>query len=358
MWRVYRESLAVGLCVVASLITVCAWAEPYLAIRSGFSCGTCHTNPSGGGQRTAFGNLYAQQELPANPIKQGDDPWTGELLQRFAIGGNARVAARQFDVDGQDTNLDFGVDRVNLYASATLNEHVSFYLDQQVAPGGSVNREAWVKLSWQDAYVKAGRLFLPFGWRLEDDSALVRSASGVSRSQGDDGIEFGYATKTWNAQLAATNGAGGASERDDGKLLSGRFAFVHPHGQLGLSAYNNNTDTVDRTMFGIFAGFNTGPLSWLLEYDWIEDENGVDEEQSAALIEANWLLAKGHNLKITLESQNFDGVVEDRSRGSLVYEYFPWTFAQIRIGLRVRDSDDLNEFYSSEEAFLQLHAFF
>ncbi len=345
-------------------IVICGFApwslaEPYLAIKSGHSCTTCHVNPTGGGQRTVFGNQFAQDQLSANPAGNGS-PWTGTIVERFRIGGNARVAARQFDFDDNDDNLDFGVDRVTLYLSAELNEHVTFYIDQQVAPNTSINREAWVRLRSDNWSVKAGKIFLPLGWRVEDNTALVRQATGVSMVQGDSGVEVGYDSASFNFQLAATNGSGGGSEADDGKLFAARAEWSGSGWRAGVSALHNNTDFGKRMVYGAFAGLRTGPVSWLVEFDRIEDTDSLlpDLSQDVALLEANFAIAKGHNLKISLEGLSFDDDMEDRFRGSVVYEYFPWTFTQLRVGVRGRDSDDDVAALNSDEAFVQLHVFF
>ena len=228
------------LCLLACFATPVA-AEPYLAVRSGFKCSACHTNPTGGGQRSAFGNLYAQQQLPAKSADP-DTAWTGTVLSRLTFGIDARAGATQFELDDRDDNLQFDVDRVTVYGGVTLNEHTSLYVDQQVAPGGSSNREAWIRFDWHDFYAKAGRIFLPFGWRLEDNTAPIREVTGVNMNKGDDGVEFGYEKGRFDAQLAVTNGAGGAAESDDGKLFTARLAWAEPRWQLGLSGYHNNTD--------------------------------------------------------------------------------------------------------------------
>lgn len=347
--------------VILACTAVQVAAEPYLAIREGLTCAACHANPTGGGLRNPFGNLYAQQQMPMAPLAD-EDVWTGEVFSRFGVGANGRVAARQFSSDDTDDNLEFAVDRLTVYGSARLNDHVLLYVDQQLAPGGSANREAWVKVAWSDFYIRGGRMFLPFGWRLEDNSAFTRQVTGVNMERGDDGIEFGYTTNQIDLQLAVTNGNGGASEIDDGKLVAGRAAWVARHWQLGLSGYSNDTDGVDRTMFGVFGGFNTGAIAWLAEFDWIEDDDAVSDtetERSVGLAEANWLIARGHNLKATFEIETFDDdLLEDRLRGSVVYEFFPWPFTQLRIGIRVRDSDDPAPRLNTDEGFVQLHAYF
>ncbi|MGI9326792.1 MAG: hypothetical protein ACR2PZ_16350 [Pseudomonadales bacterium] len=333
-------------------------AEPYLAVRAGQSCGSCHTNPTGGGQRSVYGNIYSQQQIAANDSSLGE-AWTGEFAQRITFGANARASATQFELDDRDDNLDFGVDRATLYLGGRVNQHVSIYLDQQVAPGGSLNREAWLKVSNNALYLKAGKLFLPFGWRLEDDSAFVREATGVTMTAGDDGIELGYETTRFNAQFAVTNGNGGAAERDDGKLFTLRAVAMTPMGQIGVSALRNDTDFDDRRAYGLFAGLRTGAIAWLLEYDRVKDRPvaASSQEQDVLLLEANWLLSKGHNLKLTLESASFDDDRDTNKRGSLVYEYSPWVYSQLRLGVRVRDGEKTSALANSEEAFVQLHVY-
>ena len=345
--------------VALGLLTGAAAAEPYLAVREGLTCGTCHVNPTGAGLRTAYGNAYAPQQLPAAPRPAEAPVWSGSLAERVVLGGNARAAARQTELDDNDDSLDFGVDRVSLYLGADL-DRATFYLDQQVAPGGSLNREAWAKIDLGAWYVKAGRMFLPFGWRLEDDTAFVREATGVSMNQGDDGVEIGFEQAGFSWELAATNGNGGAPEVDDGKLFSTRAALTRPRWQVGISGYRNDTDAGQRTIVGAFLGLRTGLVTWLAEYDRMEDDDTAagDQEQGVALIEANLALWNGHNLKLAAEGLFPDGEAEDRYRFSAVYEYFPWPFTQLRAGVRARDSDSEEAELNSEEAFLQLHVFF
>ncbi len=338
-----------------------SFAEPYLAVREGLDCSGCHVNPTGGGLRNSYGNVFGQTALPAYQLTQRDQPaWTGEVAKRFAVGGNARYSSRQFDNDERDDSSDFSVDRVSLYLSGSLNQYVSFLLDQQVAPGGSLNRESWVKFSWDNWYIKAGKLFLPFGWRVEDDTAFIREATGINFNSPDDGVELGFAHEGWTVQLSATNGTAGAAEVDDGKQGSLRIAHVARNWQLGVSGNVNSTDFGDREMFGLFAGLNTGPVTWLLEWDDIDDRNFPDlnDDQQVGLLEANWRVVKGHNLKLTFEQQRFDDQREDRNRYSAVWEFFPVSFTQIRVGFRERDSDEQSSFLNSEEFFGQLHVYF
>jgi hypothetical protein len=179
-------------------------------------------------------------------------------------------------------------------------------------------------------------------------------------TQGDDGIEVGFERAGFSWQLAATNGNGGGPEVDDGKLFSTRAALVRPRWQAGVSALRNDTDEGQRTIAGVFLGLQTGPVTWLAEYDHVDDEGSsdTDQKQEAGLLEANLSLHRGHNLKLTAEGRFFDDDRADRYRWSAVYEYFPWAFTQFRLGVRAGDSNDDEPDLNSEEAFLQLHLFF
>jgi hypothetical protein len=63
------------------------------------------------------------------------------------------------------------------------------------------------------------------GWRLEDDTAFVRQVTGISFATPDKGVELGYESEAWTAQLSVTNGTAGGPEQDSGKQVSLRAVF-------------------------------------------------------------------------------------------------------------------------------------
>jgi hypothetical protein len=303
--------------------------------------------------------VFSQTELPANTSDL--EVWSGRVLDRFSIGGDGRGSGRQFDLDDRDDNQSFEVDRVTLYLDVTLNEHVSVYLDEQVAPGGSLNRQAWVMLTAGQWYLKGGKLVLPFGTRLEDDSAFVREITGINFTTADNGVELGYIGSAWSGQLSVTNGTGGSGEVDDGKQVSARIERVQGRWRAGISGNSNHTDLGDRTMYGAFGGLQTGPISWLAEYDRIDDDGfGAGHlEQDVALLQAAIKLRKGHYLHLVAEMNRVDERdTDDRFRYSAVYEYFPWTFTQLSAGYRRRDSNDNDAALNATESFVEVHVFF
>ncbi|HKE94403.1 MAG TPA: hypothetical protein VKB34_08880, partial [Povalibacter sp.] len=130
------------LCLIGS---GAALAEPYFAVQQGVKCVTCHVNPTGGGMRNAFGNTWARTVLPAHTIDMGaGDQWNGSLNRFVAIGSNLRASASYTDVPNQDSQNSFDVNEARLYLELTAIENrLSVYLDQRVAPGGSINMEAY-----------------------------------------------------------------------------------------------------------------------------------------------------------------------------------------------------------------------
>ena len=342
-----------------------AFAEPYLAVRSGEPCSTCHVNPTGGGLRTVFGNGYGIGSLPAGPV-EGAAQWTGRLGERVAIGGDLRANLNTTSVPNRDRSYAFGRDEALVYVEfAVLPERVSFYIDQQVGPGTAVNREAYalLKSPGKSLHLKAGRLFLPYGLRLEDDSAFIRQATGISMANSDDGIEIGFQSGPGALQLAITNGNNGGAETDRGKQWSLHATHVHPVWRIGISAnYNDGEGDADRLMGNVYLGLRTGPLAWLAEYDEIDDKTVVAGrlKQRLGLIEANYALAAGHNVKLSYEYFDPDTAVDEdqRNRTSLVWEYTPLPFTQLRVGYRHSDGIPQNDLQNVKEGFLQLHLYF
>lgn len=341
-------------------------AEPYFAVREGLRCAACHFNPSGGGMRTAFGASWAQTALPARRIETLEpDAWTGAVNRYISIGGNLRANALYTDVPNRSSQSEFDVEELRLYAAAAvIPGRVAVYVDQRLAPGASANLEAYARYTTRDQrwYAKAGQFYLPFGWRLEDDTALVREATGVNFATPDRGVEVGYEDERVSAQLAVTNGAGGGSENNEGKQASVRGEWIHTRWRAGASYSFNHTDAGDRSLQGVFAGVRTGPIAWLAEVDYIHDETlGSDaRKQWVGLLEANWLVAQGHNVKLTTEAFEPDTDVDEdeRSRYSLVWEYAPVQFLQLRVGARVYDGIPQNDLQNRRVFFAQLHGYF
>ena len=339
-------------------------AEPYLAVQEGLKCVACHTSPSGGGKRNAYGNLYAQRELPATTLG-GKEPasfWTGDVFKYLAVGGDVRASWSRNEVPGQTATTDTSLDKFLAYAEIKLvPNYFTLYFDAKVAPDDPEIREQYLRLTLASGRLslKAGEFFLPYGFRLQDDSAFIRQVSGINFNTPDTGVEVGWEQGRWSTQFAVTRGTAGGPEVDSGKQYSLRVSHVRSRWRVGGSLNFNDSDFGNRRMQNVFAGLKTGRVAWLAELDYIIDEGTLTgrRELWASLLEANVVLARGHYLKLSLEFFDPDGDVaeDEKNRWSLIWEYFPVQFVQTRLGYRRSAGIPQNPAANAELYFLELH---
>jgi len=340
-------------------------AEPYLAVQMGLKCGQCHVNPTGGGLRTTFGDVFAQTILPAQHLASALDNWTGQVGPYLRAGGDLRFDASVTQVPHTRSVQQFALEQTRVYLEAdVIPNRLLAYVDEQLAPGGALNREAYL-VYWSathDWYVKAGQMYLPFGLRLQDQTAFILTATGINMTTPDQGVEFGWEHGRWDAQLAASNGTAGGAVSGSGKQFSAQFSYVESAWRLGLTANRNNQSGGAKNAYGIFGGLKTGPIAWLAQAE-ITDDMSIAQgqgKQLATLLEANWLIARGNNLKITEEFLNPNRAVPngEETRWSLIYELSPIQFMQIRAGLRWNDGIPQDDSEHRRLYFVELHGFF
>ena len=348
---------------VSPLLSERAHAEPYFAVQTGLKCGMCHVNPAGGGMRTTFGESWSQTVLPREHLDIGDI-WTGEINRFLAIGGNLRASGTVTDTPHQPSLSSFDVDEMRLYIEArAIPDRLSLYIDEHIAPGGSINSEAFGRFWFSNHqwYVQAGQMYLPYGIRLQDDTAFIRQVSGINFATPDRGVQVGYETTFWSVQFAATNGTSGGSATPDGKQYSLRAEHVQSAWRVGASVNINDSTGERRQMQNIFAGLRTGPIAWLAEADYIIDDNFAPRrKQLVGLAEANWTIARGHNLKVTAEYFDPDNDVSHdyQDRFSVVWEYTPFQFLQLRLGVRSSDGIPQNDSQNRRLVFAQINGYF
>ena len=361
MWGI----LAIALLAILHVPEVSA--EPYLAVRSNQKCSACHVNPLGGGGRNSFGAYYGSQVLPgtAGDASAFDG---GQISEMFRIGGDLRVNLNRSENDADQDAQGFNTQSGQLYVTIQpKGSRFTLYLDEQIAPGGALNREAWVlaKLGKSNHYIKAGTMMLPFGYRLEDDNAFGRVASRVTFDSNDTGVELGleYAKFTFN--FAVTNGSPSSTNPDTRFSYATRGEYVGNNIRGGASYLFNSTEQAgtegETNMFAIFGGFNLWGMNFLTEFDSVAEEfNGIEVTQEALIFEINREIKKGYNLKLTFETldPNTDVDNDNRDRNSILLEATPWANIQLRTGLRIYDDIPQREAGNGNEAFFQIHLYY
>jgi hypothetical protein len=384
-------------------------AEPYMAIRYGMTCSQCHVNPTGGGKRNRFGMDFSQTTLPswsinssdverfrnlvrpaepgaaaergpdeASTTASGESPATkaprpliestytdGYLADFFSIGADFRFASRTtFPSGPATTSLD--LTEGNIYGSLELlDEFATFYLDETVAPGGASAREAFGMLRGPaGSWLKAGRILLPFGTRIQDDAAFIREQTGFNFGSQDLGVELGLEPGPISAAISVSNGTGGSSDDNRDKQVTGMIGFIQRQFRVGVQGSWNNGTEARRAVFGATAGFNIGRLTILAEADEVIDKSfGVDSSVNHEVLyyaEADYLLAKGVNLRFSYDYADPDsGVSSDQfTRIGGGIQYFPVQFTELRLLYYFRDEADRSGRPDTGTLILEAHLFF
>ena len=346
-----RILLALGLWLSLSATLA---AEPYIAARTGFKCSQCHVNMTGGGQRNDFGVLYSQTKLPIVRFQPfGESGFVSpKFADRVSVGANLRANSfsRLESADASGVTLpgttDNSLSRFSVYLHGELiRDRLSVYMDQVVAPNG-VNRELFVMARGLpgNSYVKAGRMILPFGLRMLDDSLFIRNRTGYTFNRHDVGVEVG-------AEPGPLSLVANVTENQ----LSFRGATVYRKFRVGAS-YGEGLQDDTSNVWGVFAGANAGRFTFLGEGNFIQ-RSATD--QFAALAEVNFLATQGLNFKLTYEWFDPDRVTASNDEQTRVtFGLEPLVTQFVQVGIFYRRNLGASPLSLQDTFLVQLHAFF
>ena len=367
------------------LILVLCWsssarAEPYLAIQEGHKCSVCHVNMTGGGKRTDYANIYVQTRLAhsffdwRNIGKGKDDEddeenpyrtdskssfFSGRLNDYIAIGADFRWLWERTETPGEPSESVFNQRKQNVYLEINLiPQRLLFY--STFAGGGDAQEIFGLvqgNVIGEPYYLKVGQFFLPYGLRLQDDTAFVRAVTGFTYGTTDVGVEIGFEPGPWAFHLAVTNGTGASIEDNDHKRITASAAYVARYFRLGGSySTNEDANSVETKIYGLHAGAQFGRVGLLAAGDVVDDST---VEQRVGIAEINFLVVRGHNVKFSYEWHDPDVDIFENAneRYSLVYEPFLNQFTQVRVGARESDGIPQDPSVNTTFYFLELHLF-
>lgn len=380
-------------------MTVPAAAEPYLAVREGFKCSACHVNMNGGGKRTEFVSAHARQLLhypdffPS--LSKPVDSFNGELLAPYvAIGADLRTnVTATFQEKGNNgrvnnntafrgrlEEVEIDVDEAVGYLEVRpIPDLLTFYIDQSFAPQ-TTTREAWgmLRLPW-DVYLKGGKMFLPYGLQLQDDTAFIRGGrngsmtTGFSFDQQQPAFEIGWEPGPVAAAFAVSDGAPGDRDVQVTGTLYALFTDlpVVRNFLLGGSASRVGPPGTETIVYGFFTGFNLGKLTYLGEVDFRSDKDRTDGDPETDKFlgrfihysEANYLLLDWLNVKLAFDYADDDGVLQTRAndsenRVSVGLEPFWNKFLQTRLFYRCSNGIESNPSHNQDLWIAEVHLFF
>jgi len=363
-----------------------AGAEPYLMVRAGAKCSDCHTNLTGGGKRTPFAHIHARDilhDLDLLPVPPSVKSFNGQLHEYVSIGGDLRVDNTtifqdRFSKAGtvppdkafrrRVTSNETTVDEFLGYAEVDLiPDYVMMYSDWNMN-GGVTNREAFglIKgfLPW-DFYVKAGRLFPAYGLRIWDDTQFIRSNTGYTFTNPDEGGEIGLAPGPFFFATSITNG--NSNDKDVAATFNGYGVFQDiPVVNTIMAGASFGRQSNKRDTAAWYAGSNIWKFTYLGEFDLIDDRTVSSEgkrDQYAAygevdLLLFDWLNVRGQFgfLKVSND--------QNQTRYTIGVEPFINRFIQPRIEYQInngpplpgRNPDELVQ--NQDQLLFELHFFF
>lgn len=261
---------------VLLLLAAQAHAVPRYSARYGQKCALCHTNPSGGGQRTLYASQYLVPEeiawsKPKAEILDGIDP---QITKSILIGTDFRMIHTASDDDASGRN--FFQMQGDVYLNFQMDGQLSLYYDQGITTSYELFG-LWQGLPLT-GYVKAGRFVPAYGWRFDDHTMFVRDDLGyLPPANSDVGVEFGLSPGRSDIQFAVVNGNRGSTFDSDQKLaavFSGAYrGDIGPIGwAAGLAGYWQDGDTENYGTAGTFGYLTWKRLAWLAELDWFRDD--------------------------------------------------------------------------------------
>ncbi len=384
--------------ILGVAVALPAWAEPYIAVREGLRCSACHVNMNGGGMRTDLVSTHARDLLHypnffgkfSNPT----DFFSGEINKYLALGGDLRasytgtfqdlphnglVANDKVFRDRLETS-DLDVTEAVLYGEVRLiPDYLAIYIDQRLQPSTD-NREAFGLLRgvlpW-NGYVKAGRMFLPYGLQLQDDGAFIRGAKGTgSANTGfsfdlqESAFELGFEPGVFTLVGAVSNGSSGDNDVRVTTTISAWLTElpVIRNLLLGNSFSRVGPPHQQSIRWGFFAGTNIERFTCLGEADFLSDRtpdtpNGRMVGRFIAYGEGDYLLFDWLNFKATIDYADDDGDLrsladdtENRVRVGL--EPFLNRFLQLRLFYSVSNGVRADPTHNQNIILAEAHLFF
>lgn len=337
----YLRLAGIGAALASAIgvtVSQVARAEPYLAVRTGLKCSQCHVNRSGGGGRSDFGSAWAQTQLPMRTVgirSRSLNDWVSIGFDLRALGSgtlNQTTPRTAFDISEAQIQVE----------ARFIPNRLALYVDETIGPSSARAREAFalVERLPLNGYAKAGKFLLPYGWRLWDDEAFIRSVTGFSYSTPDLGVEVGIEQGPLSWVVAVTNGSVGTSESNNQKMITSSAVLVFPRFRVGASGSRNSGPDSRAEIVGAFGGFTVGPLTVLGEADFVFNSFAAqaDIDQFVAYVEGDLLVHKGVNVKATHGFHDPSASVrtsamgfseDQRARSRVGVEAFPVSFVQL-----------------------------
>ncbi len=330
-------------------------AIPRFSARYQQTCGLCHMNPTGGGERT----VYASQVLV--PSELSYQKYTAEQLMQIdpQIGKNLVVGFDGRTIYHKGNKTIIGVDNfIHMEGDVDLTFQIDPRFLAYVDRGLTQTPEAFgvgYILPWA-GYVKVGRFYPAFGWRFDDHTAFTRMKALHATSDGSDldgppnfdydtGLEAGVFPGRLSLIGAVLNGSFAGTPDNNSRVALSAQGLGRGHvGPVGFGAggsfWNNDEPDAMRTAYGPYGYLTLGPATWVGEADWTWSRPPGTTSPLSILVpvthfttshELSFVLRRGVTLRGTYDF--FDPDVRartgTRARYGIGADFMPYPFAMV-----------------------------
>jgi hypothetical protein len=337
-------------------LTFSLYSLPRFATRMNLPCRSCHLNPAGGGMRNAFGESFGRDSLSVKSWAKDFnlDDFSPKISEFISYGADFRLLAFHQSKTSPDVSSNsFFPMQMDLYFNLAVSKKISLYFNPAFGPYNRLEVFGLAKVLPASGYVKLGRFAPPYGLRLDDHTSFVRQATPFRNYMGQQtGIELGLNPGPVSIMGAVTNGIRGDLDAQVAKAVYGK---LEAHGALGplrllggVSSYNDASAIEKINLLGGYGAATVlenltvigdveriqGNSSQLSINSDINQRNsvGTDLKQLAFLVEADYLIADGFDLKFMYDffDPNTDVKSGTAVRFSGGFEFMPMSGVEIR----------------------------
>jgi hypothetical protein len=361
--------------------SISAFSLPRFASRYNLPCQSCHVNPLGGGMRNAFGQSFGRDSLAVKKWQQDYrlDDFSTDISQFISYGADFRfLAFYQSKTNPTASMSSFFPMQMDMYFNLAVSKKISLYVNPAFGPYNRLEVFALAKVLPATGYIKMGRFAPPYGLRLDDHTSFVRQATPFRNYAGQQtGLELGLHPGPFTIMGALTNGLRGDL---DGGLAKAAYGTLEAHGALGpvnliggISSYNDVSSVEKLNLLGGYGTVSVlGNLTVLGDVERIQGNSaqmsvssdinqrnipGTDLKQLAVMIEADYLLVNGIDLKFMYDyfdpNTDVQSGIATRYSGGL--EFMPMSGVEIRPLYRFTKDTILNRNTSEIDIVVHLY---
>jgi len=332
-----------------------SYCLPRFALRLNDNCSSCHYNPTGGEMRNQDGMIYGKNVLSMISPRDQDFPISPKISNNLSVGFDYRT---QYLYSQEKNRTDFQDMTGSIYINAAVSEKIDIY-----------SRYDFVNSLWEgygiarilpnDSYIKVGSFSPNFGIRLDDHTAYTRGGDfgllfSTGRIQGliynpyylENGVEIGANISDITLLTASIGRNKANSILSTDPNFTAKLQLTPSIGKLGLlfggsyvATKTKFSDLVSGVLsnlptqlYGGFAGLGYERFTLMGEYDIADTYISNNTKSSALMIEVSYQLMVGLEAIVRYDrfDPNLDIVNDEHSHIIVGFEFFPYSFVEIR----------------------------